>query len=267
MEENNLSEASPYDTRAAITLRNQHESPLLRLPGEIRNKIYIYIFRVGSVRVCCERLSPTATNAYPKHAVIHYMRRHLAIIEACRQTYAEAHRLPFTLNEIVGSAESINAAFTDRFSKAQAGALTAIDISISWETQYERYPRSRADWKMQYGRYPQSEDTGLFNTGRVARTTLWAVEGCSGLKLLTVRCLGNEVGEERNTWEWEVEEKVATQMKQSAHATNDDVKVVASWESEKEPTPVCYQCKYGNKIADIKAAMRKAREEARAGDT
>ncbi|KAF1840505.1 uncharacterized protein K460DRAFT_421449 [Cucurbitaria berberidis CBS 394.84] len=38
------SKASSQDDREAKTLRNQQESPFLRLPAELRNKIYGYVF-------------------------------------------------------------------------------------------------------------------------------------------------------------------------------------------------------------------------------
>ncbi|KAH7086754.1 hypothetical protein FB567DRAFT_592624 [Paraphoma chrysanthemicola] len=75
----------------AITERNAHESPLLRLPGEIRNEIYTYLLS-------------GRTNLLVRHPYLKIMvgtetrPDELSILVVCRQTYQEAHALPFALS-------------------------------------------------------------------------------------------------------------------------------------------------------------------------
>jgi hypothetical protein len=79
-------------------MRNKHESPLLRLPGEIRNEIYAYV--LGNKHYCVatsnhidhdtgQTLSPNGFLTSSKD---------LALLTVCRQIHTEAHLLPFVLN-------------------------------------------------------------------------------------------------------------------------------------------------------------------------
>ncbi|EUC46072.1 hypothetical protein COCMIDRAFT_54347, partial [Bipolaris oryzae ATCC 44560] len=62
--------------------RNQRESPLLRLPAEVRSMVWEYVFGGYHIYV------------YPRE--IH--RRILRLMTVCRQIFMEAVLLPFRLN-------------------------------------------------------------------------------------------------------------------------------------------------------------------------
>ncbi|CAO2656941.1 Nn.00g057440.m01.CDS01 [Neocucurbitaria sp. VM-36] len=88
----------------AITIRNQLESPLLRLPAEIRNSIYIYT--LGGHRV---RMGAPYTHDPPGMTVIeskghqYPASKLLALSQTCRQTYMECGLQVHSLNEFGGS--------------------------------------------------------------------------------------------------------------------------------------------------------------------
>ncbi|KAF2634664.1 hypothetical protein P280DRAFT_538339 [Massarina eburnea CBS 473.64] len=69
---------------------NQIHSPLLRLPGEIRNEIYK--FALGGI---CFLANPIS-NSYKTPP------NFLALTRVCQQTYSETSLLPFTLNTFQG---------------------------------------------------------------------------------------------------------------------------------------------------------------------
>ncbi|KAF1830338.1 hypothetical protein BDW02DRAFT_633741 [Decorospora gaudefroyi] len=76
--------------QAAITSLNVRNSPLLRLPGELRIKIYGYVLRQDEYWVIGHG-GPTPAWYKPGNR--------LALLSACRQLYQETHLLPFALNE------------------------------------------------------------------------------------------------------------------------------------------------------------------------
>ncbi|KAF1928504.1 uncharacterized protein M421DRAFT_4976 [Didymella exigua CBS 183.55] len=73
--------AHEYD---AVTQHNAINSPLLRLPAEIRNTIYEYIFDVADATTLERVLSPTSTGRY--RVVLSSSR----LLHVCRQTRFEA---------------------------------------------------------------------------------------------------------------------------------------------------------------------------------
>jgi len=68
-------------------MRNTAESPLLRLPGEIRNHIYEHV--LGQRTYALWVYSFKATYTHPND---------LALLRVCRKVYDEAKLLPFSLN-------------------------------------------------------------------------------------------------------------------------------------------------------------------------
>jgi hypothetical protein len=78
--------------------RNQRESPLLRLPGELRNRIYGYA--LGRMRFFINGsrwYGKLEADAEGPELSLHYF---FALIQVCRQVYSEAHLLPYKLNII-----------------------------------------------------------------------------------------------------------------------------------------------------------------------
>ncbi|KAF3001553.1 hypothetical protein E8E13_009730 [Curvularia kusanoi] len=80
----------------AITLQNQKQSPLLRLPGELRNKIYGYFFSDYDIHMECEGFSFVGGSEFP-----HLRGNQLVAMSAvCRQLHDETALLPFRLCKV-----------------------------------------------------------------------------------------------------------------------------------------------------------------------
>lgn len=75
------------------TQRNAAASPLLRLPGELRNRIYEFIFEDITFEIKHSAYIPTQSpNPRPVH--------NLALLQTCRQIHSEAKVLPLVLRTI-----------------------------------------------------------------------------------------------------------------------------------------------------------------------
>ncbi|KAG9204180.1 hypothetical protein G6514_001819 [Epicoccum nigrum] len=75
------------ELESAFTERNQRLSPLLRLPGEIRNRIYFYAVGNGPLPIPSGHTSP---NLFGLHT----------LSKVCRQLHAETRLLPYALNDL-----------------------------------------------------------------------------------------------------------------------------------------------------------------------
>jgi hypothetical protein len=73
------------------TQRNATSSPLLKLPGELRNHIYEYVFAGQIYRP----ISPVCNNSVPDQGRMQH-----SLLRTCRQTNAEAKHLPLALGTI-----------------------------------------------------------------------------------------------------------------------------------------------------------------------
>ncbi|KAF2847868.1 hypothetical protein T440DRAFT_537739 [Plenodomus tracheiphilus IPT5] len=90
------------------TPRNQQKSSLLRLPPELRNRIYSYAYSEDRVEVYKSdgsRWDPSQVDAWTHERSSPYenlgimdLLTVLATTAVCRQIYARAHLLPFRLN-------------------------------------------------------------------------------------------------------------------------------------------------------------------------
>lgn len=86
------------------TTRNQQQSPLLRLPGELRNRIYEYALKGFELRPLypadfarCVLSALYITSTRRLMSAPHFC----ALTRVCWQIYAETKALPFALNELV----------------------------------------------------------------------------------------------------------------------------------------------------------------------
>ncbi|KAI8939991.1 hypothetical protein NX059_003714 [Plenodomus lindquistii] len=102
--------SAPPSRRMNNYLRNQTTSPLLRLPAELRNRIYGYVYTEKSIMILRDTKSGrtswyTDVSTEEYHAQYRKSIRYpfsslLASTAICRQIYAEANMLPFRLNTI-----------------------------------------------------------------------------------------------------------------------------------------------------------------------
>ena len=89
---------------AASTARNQEHSPLLRLPAELRNKIYHYVIVVERIRIWPSQMTMIRSREY--RVCSFYVRKptiHLTALSAtCRKLHADTALLPFRWNTFSG---------------------------------------------------------------------------------------------------------------------------------------------------------------------
>lgn len=106
-----------YADALCSTLRNQLDSPLVRLPAEISNQIYGYVLtNKFNIAICTEDYcdlhpdgpvgGPLSVARMLMHA--HFPRHILHLLEVCQQTYAEARLIPFGVNCVKGEAGEVN---------------------------------------------------------------------------------------------------------------------------------------------------------------
>ncbi|CAN9354215.1 unnamed protein product [Alternaria alternata] len=109
------------DRLAAISQRNHRRCPLLRLPAELRNKIYEYVFLSHPVRPLREH------REWPHWA---YPRSQLNLLETCRQIYFEAKLFPFALNVFVGYAEHVIELLLTTFTASQTNTISTVRLYV-----------------------------------------------------------------------------------------------------------------------------------------
>ncbi|KAF2751044.1 hypothetical protein M011DRAFT_191504 [Sporormia fimetaria CBS 119925] len=90
------------DNNTMEIYRSNRDSPLLRLPGEIRNMIWGCVLEVGSLKINI-REPPTFGKKKKDYTP------RLTILSVCRQVYQETYLLPFSFNTI-----AINSAYVIR---------------------------------------------------------------------------------------------------------------------------------------------------------
>jgi hypothetical protein len=126
-------------------LSNSLESPLLKLPAELRNQIYGYALYEGTLvltlgvrkgngnEIRCFTLG--LTNGWP-HL--------LALLQVCSQTHAESQFLPFSLNNFrlqLGSKclYSTLQAMITQFSPMQRANITRMELATSLDSTATNY--------------------------------------------------------------------------------------------------------------------------------
>ncbi|KAI8939990.1 hypothetical protein NX059_003713 [Plenodomus lindquistii] len=115
---------------ADAILRNQQHSPLLRLPAEVRNHIYSYVFSAYHILVDLDGAEPPSPHAEvvsfngeksPLSALLDTTR-------ICRQVFAESHLLPFKLNDVVLGDTAFLSYIMRHFSHTEREAIRLLSI-------------------------------------------------------------------------------------------------------------------------------------------
>lgn len=118
------------------TLRNALQSPLLALPGELRNLIYEHIF--GSLDVRVEHREPLSPGTFDKKLFVSYEKktdgsfvrlqhRH-ALRSTCRQIHSEAWRLAFQLLTFILPKQEADRAFVGRLTVIQRACIKTVEV-------------------------------------------------------------------------------------------------------------------------------------------
>ncbi|KAI4707661.1 hypothetical protein J4E89_007766 [Alternaria sp. Ai002NY15] len=102
--------------KAIIATRNQRESPFLRLPGEIRNQIYAYVFRDTMIPKFSQMFKADLERRLPVPA-------DLRLLTVSRQVHAETRLLPFKLYAFQVLPQDIST-FINKLSNVQRDAIT-----------------------------------------------------------------------------------------------------------------------------------------------
>jgi hypothetical protein len=105
------------------TQRTQQDSPLLRLPAELRNTIYTYVLQ-GQIWVAPRRLSFMAGPSPPPN--------YMALLHVCREMHADTRFLPFSLGLFnFGNIDIDSAANAAMFNAAQFGAIRSLAFTYT----------------------------------------------------------------------------------------------------------------------------------------
>ncbi|KAF1360521.1 hypothetical protein EJ07DRAFT_177234 [Lizonia empirigonia] len=121
------------------TLRNQQQSVLLCLPGELRNKIYNYALAINRYRgIYVRKLGGGVATDYQSYKGGRFKGYDpvvtiLGLTETCHQTHAETRLLPFMLNVFyIGTEYGVSpeqfGPCVKAFTAAQQAAMTSIVI-------------------------------------------------------------------------------------------------------------------------------------------
>ncbi|KAI8939957.1 hypothetical protein NX059_003683 [Plenodomus lindquistii] len=116
----------------ALELRNLHHSPLLRLPGELRNRIYEYVFtgiiqqhpNPNGIKFTSKICSPMFKKLSTKVDSTQSTARFRGLLLVSRKIYAETRLLAFQMNEFeVFRVQGLNDFFS-KFSDEQRQKIT-----------------------------------------------------------------------------------------------------------------------------------------------
>jgi hypothetical protein len=151
------------------SLRNQQQSPLHRLPTELRNNIYGHV--LGGFIISF----PTAR---PRHHCLIRFKSSRKIAEfkpsnlllVCRQINAEAQLLPFELNEFNYRIPKAFKHMLDLLSDRQVNAIKVLHIDTSTFYQFMRWPSLYSNSSERFGKCRSlARLSGLWNVRCSAR--------------------------------------------------------------------------------------------------
>jgi hypothetical protein len=151
--------------------RNARESPLLRLPAELRNRIYDLVLYEGDYNFAShfyikddqdqdDFLNFEGFKVDPK------VPNRLGLIRTCRQLYAETVLLPFSLNTFVFRTHAMQYFFDSKTTMAQSRAIRAIELHLAISDgsiflAHPKYTPMGATRESQVDRYTVSFCTAL----------------------------------------------------------------------------------------------------------
>jgi hypothetical protein len=112
----------------SIVQRNIVQSSFLRLPGEVRNKIWEYTLGGHTIEFCeykIPRITKRGSNRLPRKRVVSVF----DVPQICRQIYYETANMAFSLNKLVFTNENISPFAMKRWAAKvhlKAGQLNAV---------------------------------------------------------------------------------------------------------------------------------------------
>lgn len=163
-------------------------SPLLRLPGELRNRIYHYVFKGLHVAVVTvDNFDPYVMQLHTGYRArawqnpssdLKQPKAFLGLTQACRQVHAEIGVLHLKLLTLHMTSEWNDGAVLDRLSKAQRAAIHTVTVDgqrIQDDLRNYQWIRKRAQRKPHDFTLQVCADTSLHDFTR--RTRLYSLPG------------------------------------------------------------------------------------------
>ncbi|KAF1835439.1 hypothetical protein BDW02DRAFT_495992 [Decorospora gaudefroyi] len=129
-----------------IARQNQQDSPLLRLPPEIRNRIFGYVLGGKTFHIEYSVNTETITNTTKsEHA--------LSPLAVCRQVFAETALLPFSLNTFRTFSPRIFNEWIANFPPAYAEVITCVGLKIRLRRNGHSISQLLEESELQSGRF------------------------------------------------------------------------------------------------------------------
>lgn len=129
--------ANTYSQRYA---ENQDASPLLRLPAELRLKIFEHVFAVPVIRVGDKSI------VKPRWK---YSKTQLSLLGVCRQIYHEARTLTFSVNTFRGWSGKVDAAMFNHMLEWQIANITTVRLYTEKMDLYRDPDLKLREWFLQ----------------------------------------------------------------------------------------------------------------------
>ncbi|KAF2118341.1 hypothetical protein BDV96DRAFT_569693 [Lophiotrema nucula] len=141
---NGMLDPAPGVLAREIANRNKHRSPLLRLPGEIRNHIFVYAlgglhivvselkkksYEIKKIR--CAKMRDLTQKMEDGLRFTYFQPHYLSLLLVCRQIYAETALLPFSINHFWIKSEKALENWKD-FNHVLPAQINAIEICQFW---------------------------------------------------------------------------------------------------------------------------------------
>ncbi|EAT88237.1 hypothetical protein HBH56_092960 [Parastagonospora nodorum] len=125
----------------ALTTENLRNSPLLRLPAEIRNDIFAMAIGGHFIRVCSTVQCELCRNNRSVGCAVHCPPDLLSLTATCRQIHAETRPLPFTVNTFCGYARDMARTFDAIFDRTQLESIASLCIMILFSADFKGFRR------------------------------------------------------------------------------------------------------------------------------
>ncbi|KAF2831205.1 hypothetical protein CC86DRAFT_269165, partial [Ophiobolus disseminans] len=103
------------------TERNDHDSPLLRLPGELRNRVYEFVLHQNPRRYLRSFQTSSMWHQGPNL-------RNLSILSVCKKTHHDTALLPFALNTFRCDALHVFEGMLSTMTMTQRQAITSLHL-------------------------------------------------------------------------------------------------------------------------------------------
>ena len=117
------------------SLRNQRESPLMRLPAELRDSVFKYLLGGQELRIMVYEDPLLASRPMGDTGHFKDTKNFVTITQTCRQAHSDTKLMPFGLNKIVGNAVDLST-FMDDAAAWQIKAIETVRYTPLYHKSY-----------------------------------------------------------------------------------------------------------------------------------